>query len=71
MHMLPFSLSVGESFFTVTEDEAIEYLDKAKSATEDLLTKYRTESSTLQTELVLLKETLYAKFGTAINLEDK
>ncbi len=64
-------MSVGESFFTVTEDEAIEYLEKAKSATEDLLSQYRSESTQLQTELVELKKTLYGKFGSAINLEDK
>lgn len=62
---------VGESFFQVSEEEAVESLEKATRLSEEFLQKYVYEWDTLQAEMSLLKKDLYAKFGTAINLEDK
>lgn len=64
-------LTVGESFFQVSEEEAVEYLEKAVDVSEDFLRKYVDEYDTLRLEMEDLKKSLYAKFGTAINLEDK
>ena len=65
------SLSVGESFFQVSEEEAVNYLEKARNVSEDILAQNLAESTTLRTEMDELKRSLYAKFGSAINLEDK
>ena len=65
------SLTVGESFFVVSEDEAMEHLEKASDATNELLSKYIEEAELTRTEMDELKKILYAKFGTSINLEDR
>jgi len=65
------SLTVGESFFVVSEDEAMEHLEKASDATNELLSKYIEEAESTRTEMDELKKILYAKFGTSINLEDR
>ncbi len=64
-------LMVGESFFQVNEDEAVEHLDKARELSEQFLTKYVDEAETIKSEMDQLKKTLYSKFGASINLEDK
>lgn len=66
-----FSLSVGESFFQVSEEEAMQQLDKAKELTESMLITYIGEFEGLRSEMDELKKALYAKFGASINLEDK
>jgi len=65
------SLTVGESFFVVSEDEAMEHLEKASDATNELLSKYIEEAESTRTEMDELKKVLYANFGTSINLEDR
>jgi prefoldin subunit 4 len=62
---------VGESFFQVSEDEAVEHLDKARELSQQFLTKYVDEAETIKSEMDDLKKTLYSKFGSSINLEDK
>jgi prefoldin subunit 4 len=64
-------LTVGESFFQVSEEEAIESLEKAKKLTEEALGKLVEESEQTRLEMNDLKKILYGKFGTSINLEDK
>jgi prefoldin subunit 4 len=64
-------LTVGESFFVVSEDEAMEHLEKASEATNQLLTKYIYEAEATRTEMDELKKLLYSKFGSSINLEDR
>ena len=64
-------MAVGESFFQVSEDEAVEHIEKSTQYTEDLLAKYIDESESARTEMDELKKALYAKFGSSINLEDK
>lgn len=66
-----FRLSVGESFFQVSEEEAMQQLDKAKELTESMLITYIEEFESLRNEMDELKKALYAKFGASINLEDK
>ena len=64
-------LTVGESFFQVSEEEAMENLEKAKDLTEESLSKLVEESEQTRSEMDELKRVLYAKFGSSINLEDK
>ena len=62
---------MGESFFQVSEEEAVEHLEKATGLSEEFLEKYERECVGLRAEMDELKKKLYAKFGSAINLEDK
>jgi len=71
IHFINIRLTVGESFFQVSEDEAIQQLDRAKTLTEDMLSKHMEEYESLRIEMEALKKTLYSKFGSSINLEDK
>lgn len=64
-------LTIGESFFHVSEEEANDSLEKAKKLTEEALEKYVDELESNKTEMEGLKKTLYSKFGSSINLEDK
>jgi prefoldin subunit 4 len=64
-------LTVGEAFFQVSEEEAIESLEKAKTLTEEALAKLAEESEITRSEMDSLKKILYGKFGSSINLEDK
>ena len=64
-------LTVGEAFFQVSEEEAIESLEKAKTLTEEALAKLVEESEQTRSEMDSLKKILYGKFGSSINLEDK
>ena len=63
--------TVGEAFFQVSEEEAMESLEKAKSLTQEALKKGIEEHEKVRSEMDVLKKTLYAKFGSNINLEDK
>ena len=63
-------LTIGESFFVVSEEEAMEHLEKASEISKSLLENRETEVETLRSELGELKKILYAKFGSSINLED-
>jgi prefoldin subunit 4 len=62
---------VGESFFVVSEDEAMDNLEKASEATNELLQKYIDEAESTRAEMDELKKELYSKFGSSINLEDR
>ena len=64
-------LTVGESFFQVSEEEAAESLEKAKNLTEEALSNLIQESEKTRLEMDELKKVLYGKFGSSINLEDK
>lgn len=55
----------------MSEDEAVEHLEKAKELTEAALAKYIDEAESARAEMDELKKELYAKFGSSINLEDK
>jgi prefoldin subunit 4 len=63
-------LTIGESFFVVSEDEAMEHLEKASEISRSLLNARESESEKLRLSLGELKKILYAKFGSSINLED-
>ena len=63
--------TVGEAFFQVSEEEAMESLEKAKDLTQEALNKCIDEHEKVRAEMDELKKTLYAKFGSNINLEDK
>ena len=65
-----FRLTIGESFFVVSEEEAMEQIEKANEIAKSLLASRESESESLRTELADLKKVLYAKFGSSINLED-
>ena len=62
---------MGESFFVVSEDEAMDNLEKASEATNELLQKYIDEAESTRAEMDELKKELYSKFGSSINLEDR
>jgi prefoldin subunit 4 len=64
-------LTVGESFFLVNEEEAMEHLENTSKATNELLSKYIEESESIRNEMDELKKILYSKFGSSINLEDR
>ena len=66
-----YRLTVGESFFQVSEEEAVEHLEKSTKMTEDMLAKYVDEAESARVEMEALKKVLYAKFGANINLEDR
>ena len=65
-----FRLTIGESFFVVSEEEAMEQIEKANEIAKSLLASRESESESLISELADLKKVLYAKFGSSINLED-
>ena len=64
-------LAVGESFFPVEEEVAVEQLGKARDFAQAMLEKLLTEEETVREELSVLKQSLYNKFGNSINLEEK
>ncbi len=63
-------LTIGESFFVVSEDEAMEHLEKATEISKSLLASRESEAEAIRSELGDLKKILYGKFGSSINLED-
>ena len=62
---------MGEAFFQVSEEEAMESLEKAKDLTQEALKNCIEEHEKVRSEMDELKKTLYRKFGSNINLEDK
>uniref|UniRef100_A0A7S2V806 Prefoldin subunit 4 n=1 Tax=Fibrocapsa japonica TaxID=94617 RepID=A0A7S2V806_9STRA len=64
-------LLLGEVFIECNEDYATEYLDKEQEKTQVLVDQLSEEEHTILERQKELKEVLYARFGSSINLEDK
>jgi len=64
-------LFVGESFVAAEEDQAANYLEKMKEELTDGIENKSDELDSLRQEMKNLKTFLYARFGSAINLEEE
>jgi len=60
---------LGSAFVKVSEDEFNQFLEKKRTEAEDRRNKIAADISELETHREELKTTLYARFGTTINLE--
>ena len=60
---------VGEVFIYLTQDEAQERLEKTKENVGDNVKSIDIKAQAVRDEMSALKSQLYAKFGSAINLE--
>jgi len=61
---------VGESFVAAEEDQAASYLEKLREEINNNLENKAEELEGLKMEMKNLKTFLYARFGSAINLEE-
>ena len=60
---------VGEVFIYLTQDEAQERIEKTKENVGDNVKSIDIKAQAVRDEMSALKSQLYAKFGSAINLE--
>ena len=60
---------IGDSFYTLTVDEATERMEEEKAVVEKEIGEIEEEIETVKEELEKLKVKLYGKFGSSINLE--
>ena len=60
---------VGEVFIYLTQDEAQQRLEKTKENVGDNVKSIDIKAQAVRDEMSALKSQLYAKFGSAINLE--
>ena len=60
---------VGEVFIYLTQDEAQQRLEKTKDSVGDNVKSIDSKAQAVRDEMSALKSQLYAKFGSAINLE--
>ena len=63
-------LMLGEAFMEVEEDFATEYCDNQQALLESQLDDLKKQKESLEARRKVLKETLYARFGSSINLEE-
>jgi len=62
---------IGDAFISFPEDDATEYIEKQQEKLQGELEDLEARETHLLEEMGTLKETLYSRFGTSINLEDK
>ena len=62
---------MGDTFLTFQDDAAVEYCDKKSETLQEKLDDVLAQEQALQDSMAALKEELYGRFGTSINLEDK
>ena len=62
---------MGESFVTVEKDSVEQFFESEKAELEKDLQGKEEEVELIQQRMKQLKAVLYAKFGRAINLEEK
>ena len=60
----------GESFIDASEEFGTEFCEAQQSKTQTALEEVQQEATTVSARQAELKKTLYARFGTAINLEE-
>ncbi|KAK9453509.1 Prefoldin subunit-domain-containing protein [Dipodascopsis uninucleata] len=60
---------IGDSFFWIKQEEAVEKLEKETESTESDIHDLDDKMDSLKDEMNDLKAKLYSKFGNAINLE--
>lgn len=60
---------IGDSFYTLTADEATERMEQEKTSVEKEIGGMEEEIESVREELNKLKVKLYGKFGSSINLE--
>lgn len=61
---------IGESFLHVPHNRALKRLEKDKSSLESQISDLSDRIVGCEKEMVKLKTMLYAKFGSAINLDE-
>lgn len=66
----PVRYKMGEIFVEVSKDEAEQLLEKATSKLSEEIDTLQDEVSKIKKTLAELKVKLYAKFGSAINLDE-
>ncbi|TBU61739.1 Prefoldin subunit 4 [Dichomitus squalens] len=66
----PVLYKVGEAFIHMPHSRAVKRLEKDLSGVNDELTKYTSNAEECEKTMKELKVTLYAKFGSAINLDE-
>lgn len=64
-------LMIGEALIEVDEETATKYQQKIMEDTQEELEKLSDELDEHENEMKNLKSYLYARFGTAINLEEE
>lgn len=65
-----FQIRMGATYVSVGEDEFNDYIEKKRAELEGSRKKMDTRSDELSARKTDLKATLYARFGTTINLDD-
>lgn len=60
---------VGDSFYSLSSEEATERMEGEKGVVEDEIGKMEDEIDKIKGDLDKLKVQLYGKFGNSINLE--
>ena len=60
---------IGDSFYSLSTEEATERMEGEKGVVEEEIGKMEEEIENLKGELEKLKLKLYGKFGNSINLE--
>jgi prefoldin subunit 4 len=60
---------IGDSFYTLTVDEATERMEEEKALAEKEIGGMEEEIESVREDLNKLKVKLYGKFGSSINLE--
>merc|ERR1712157_415868 len=63
-------IHLGDAFFESTEDEATDYCENEVEKYQNLVDDLEKEIDDILEKQASLKKTLYARFGTNINLED-
>ena len=63
-------LFIGEAMVDADEDEAKAYQEKVMEEKQEELEKLNDDLDEKESEMKLLKSFLYARFGSAINLEE-
>ena len=63
-------ISIGDAFLDVSEDEATSQCENQTELLQKQLDQLQEEEGELSKEKEALKQTLYARFGKSINLED-
>lgn len=64
------SYKVGESFVRMPLPQALKRLERDQKEVETRFSEATREAESIETQLRVLKSTLYGKFGKAINLEE-
>eukprot|EP00455_Lapot_gusevi_P049553 TRINITY_DN7042_c0_g2_i2.p1 TRINITY_DN7042_c0_g2~~TRINITY_DN7042_c0_g2_i2.p1 ORF type:complete len:212 (+),score=71.34 TRINITY_DN7042_c0_g2_i2:59-637(+) len=62
-------IRIGEVYMASSNENAQEYTERVLATTKEELTALENEFDSISTEMSNLKDLLYAKFGTSINLD--